>query len=107
MTNTRTSFTDKWTNAPRLFFDATLREGSDAFTWILRRNGFAGPEDLRRYLAGKRRVLDAGCGNGRVTALLRLHSDPARTEVGGIDLVSADIARENLAGAPNLWVKEG
>jgi SAM-dependent methyltransferase len=99
--NTEKSFRDKWHENPRGFFDETLREGSDTQNWILARNGFDSPEALRRYLASKRRVLDAGCGNGRVSALLRRLSSPAATEVVGIDLVAADIARRNLAGEPN------
>lgn len=100
--NTERSFTDKWTENPQGFFVETLREGSDTQTWILRRNGFDSSDALRRYLADKRRVLDAGCGNGRVTALLRRLSSPDKTEIVGIDLVAADIARRNLAGGRNV-----
>lgn len=97
MTNTARSFSDKWHENAGAFFEETLREGSDTQSWILNRNGFATLADLKAYLSGKRRVLDAGCGNGRVTMLLRRASDPAKTEVTGIDLVAAHIARENLA----------
>jgi SAM-dependent methyltransferase len=107
MTNTRATFADKWANSPRLVFDETSREGSDTFNWILGRNGFESPDHLRQYLSRVRRVLDAGCGNGRVTALLRRYSDPVRTEIIGIDLVSAAVARANLAGLANIRVEEG
>jgi SAM-dependent methyltransferase len=107
MSNTAKSFVDKWRQNPRGFFEETLRAGSDTQTWILERNGFDSPEALRRYLEGKHRVLDAGCGNGRVTALLRKLSSPEKTEVVGIDLVAADIARENLAGEGNLRIETG
>ena len=100
--NTERSFADKWSENPRGFFAETLREGSDTQTWILRRNGFESPAALRGYLADKRRVLDAGCGNGRVTALLRRLSSPDATEIVGIDLVAADIARRNLVGERNV-----
>jgi SAM-dependent methyltransferase len=100
--NTARSFRDKWTHNERLAWDETLRESSEVQSWILNRNGFATLADLRAHLAGKRRVLDAGCGNGRVTQLLRLASDPSRTEVMGIDLVAADVAAENLKGQPNV-----
>lgn len=100
--NTKRSFTDKWSENPEGFFAETLREGSDTQTWILTRNGFDTPAALRKYLADKRRVLDAGCGNGRVTALLRRLSSPDATEIVGIDLVAADIARRNLAGERNV-----
>jgi SAM-dependent methyltransferase len=100
-TNTATSFGDKWHENPRAFFDETLREGSNTQRWILNRNGFAFQQDLRVYLAGKRRILDAGCGNGRVTALLRRLA-PDAAEIVGIDLVAADVARRNLASAANV-----
>ena len=95
MTNTADTFRDKWEQNKRLAFEETLREGSDIFSWILGRNGFKSARELTEYLKDKRRVLDAGCGNGRVTALLRRYC-PAATEIVGIDLVSSEIARENL-----------
>jgi len=39
--------------------------------------------------------LDAGCGNGRVTALLRKYA-PESAEITGIDLTAAHVAHENL-----------
>lgn len=102
MTNTAQSFHDKWTKNEQLVFAETLRPESDIFQWILRRNGFAEPAVLRAYLAGKQRILDAGCGNGRVTALLRAHSEPLTTAVVGIDLVAAEVAAKNLADYTNV-----
>ncbi len=102
MTNTAKSFSDKWHQNPNAFYEETLREGSDTQSWILNRNGFATLADLKTYLGEKKRVLDAGCGNGRVTMLLRRASDAARTEVVGIDLVAAHIAKENLAAEKNV-----
>ncbi len=95
MSKTIDSFRDKWEQNRRLAFEETLKEGSDIFLWILGRNGFTGSEELSAYLSHKRRVLDAGCGNGRVTALLRRYA-PRHTEIVAIDLVSTEIARENL-----------
>jgi SAM-dependent methyltransferase len=79
-----------------------LREGSETQNWILCRNGFATLADLRRFLSDKRRVLDAGCGNGRVTALLRRCSNPDTTEIVAIDLVAAHIAQTNLKAERNV-----
>jgi len=93
--STRETFKDKWEHNSQLAFEETLREGSDIFSWILGRNGFRTSDELKEYLKDKRRLLDAGCGNGRVTALLRRYSADT-TEVVGIDLVSSEIARENL-----------
>lgn len=102
-TNTARSFGDKWTQNPRLAFEETLRAGSEVQQWILNRNGFASPEAMRAYLADKSRILDAGCGNGRVTALLQRLA-PTTSRVTGIDLVAAEVARENLAALPNVDV---
>lgn len=57
--------------------------------------------DMKLFLNDKNRILDAGCGNGRVTALLREYSDPAKSEVVGIDLVAAEIAKTNLKNYSN------
>lgn len=106
MTNTARSFDDKWRENPRLAFAETLREGSDIQQWILNRNGFSNLGQLRDYLSDRRRILDAGCGNGRVTALLRIAA-PADAQVVGFDLVAAEVARENLRNLPNVTVAEG
>lgn len=97
------SFRDKWTNNPGLAFAETLREGSDIFEWILTRNGLSSADELRAWLSSRRRVLDAGCGNGRVTALLHRYSPPG-CHVTAIDLSAADVAAENLAPLDNVTV---
>jgi SAM-dependent methyltransferase len=89
------TFKEKWEHHQLLAFEETLREGSEIFTWILERNGFANANELKKYLRDKERLLDAGCGNGRVTALLRRYS-PKTTAIVGVDLVSSDVAKENL-----------
>jgi len=103
--NTRRSFHDKWHRNEQLAFAETLREGGEIQRWILGRNGFASLAELRTYLRGKRRILDAGCGNGRVTALLR-ECAPPDAAVMGIDLVAADVAQRNLAHCSNLEVRQ-
>ena len=81
---TSKSFKEKWANNPQLAFAETLREGSDIFQWITTRNGFSTPDAFRQWLAPKRRILDAGCGNGRVTALLRKYAPRMRTSSASI-----------------------
>lgn len=98
---TAKSFSEKWHNNRQLAFDETLREGSDILNWILSRNGFSSTVELRKWLAGRDRVLDAGCGNGRVTALLRKYSD-IHTQIVGIDLTASHIAEENLSDEANV-----
>lgn len=102
MTNTEQSFKNKWMNNPELAFDQTLDEESSVFEWILVRNGFGNGDQLAEYLGTKNRILDAGCGNGRVTALLRKYSNDEKTQVVGIDLVAADVAQKNLGDAKNM-----
>lgn len=100
---TAASFRDKWENNVRLAFAETLKEGSSIFQWILNRNGFSGADELRSHLKGKKRILDAGCGNGRVTALLHRYA-PEDAEVVGIDLAAAHVAKDNLAGLDRVAV---
>lgn len=102
---TATTFREKWTRNPDLAFRQTLDESSEIFGWILGRNGFETPADLTAFLAGKRRILDAGCGNGRVTALLERYAPP-EAELVAIDLTAADVARANLEGAERISVHE-
>ena len=102
MTNTKESFKNKWENNPDLMFSETQREGSDIFKWILERNEFENINSFQKFISSKKRILDAGCGNGRVTAILRKYSDPNLTEVMGIDLVAYAIAEANLQGARNV-----
>lgn len=98
---TARSFGEKWHRNRRLAFAETQDENSDIQHWILRRNGLGDVAGLENWLSTRRRVLDAGCGNGRVTALLRHHA-PDSTEVVGIDLTAADVAAENLADEVNV-----
>ena len=103
---TAATFREKWTHNPDLAFRQTLDEKSEIFRWILGRNGFSSSDELDRFLSDKARILDAGCGNGRVTALLRQHA-PMETEIVAVDLTAADVARENLAGLDRISVHDG
>lgn len=95
MDNTARSFRDKWEKNVDIAFHETLNENSEIHKWILNRNGFNSVADLKFFLGKKKRILDAGCGNGRVTALLRNNASE-EAEVLGIDLVSSEVARENF-----------
>lgn len=97
---TRRSFSDKWSKNPSLAVSQTLDPKSPFQTWILERNGYRGFRDAARKLAGAGRILDAGCGNGRVTALLA--SLAPKAEVVGVDLVDLGPARRNTRQFPNI-----
>lgn len=101
--NTLKSFSDKWHKNKDLAFTATQNSDSEIFKWILSRNGFKNGDDLKNFLSDKKKILDAGCGNGRVSALLRSFSNPSKTSVTGIDLTAADVAEENLSKCENVY----
>ncbi len=103
---TAQTFDDKWHRGPDLAFEQTLDPGADIHQWIVTRNGWADADGLAAYLAERARILDAGCGNGRVTALLQRHA-PKESEIVGVDLTAADVAAENLADLPNVTIHEG
>lgn len=103
---TARTFADKWSRNPSLAFEQTVDENAEISGWILTRNGFGSGEGLAAYLADKGRILDAGCGNGRVTALLQRYA-PEGSELVGVDLHAAEVARENLADLPNVSIHRG
>lgn len=101
---TRDAFREKWSKNPNLIFASTLDETSSIQKWILERNGYANVSELRDFLKDKKRILDAGCGNGRVTALLAREAPKA--EIWGVDFSSAEVAAKNLACYPNVVIRE-
>lgn len=103
--STHKVFQDKWANNPNLSFEATLNDSSDVQKWILSRNGFSDIAAFRGFLAGKKRILDAGCGNGRVTALMAREA-PSDTEIWGVDFSSAEVAARNLSSYQNVTIRE-
>lgn len=102
---TRTSFSDKWENNKKLFINESLNENSEIYKWIFERNGWENKEKLAKYLSGKKRILDAGCGNGRITMLLTKFAQSSANIVG-IDLTSAKVAKENLKLLSNVEIYE-
>jgi SAM-dependent methyltransferase len=98
---TKKSFSQKWSNNIDLAFSETLRPGSDIHDWILGRNGFVNEEAARKWLSKKQRILDAGCGNGRVTALIQKLCNK-KAEIFGIDLTASHIAATNLKDVSNV-----
>lgn len=100
---TLTSFKNKWDKNQSLAFAETQREGSEIFNWVLNRNGLSSVNDLREWLSKKTSILDAGCGNGRITALLSKYSQPSAV-ITGIDLTSSDVAKKNLVDYKNIKI---
>jgi SAM-dependent methyltransferase len=96
---TRRSFSDKWTKNPSLAVKQTLDPTSTFQKWILERNGWMTTDALQIQLRKYKRILDAGCGNGRVTALLA--SLASHAEVIGIDQIDLAPAQRNVMPFPN------
>lgn len=69
--------------------------------WLVERYGFADAETMRAFMAGKARILDAGCGSG-FSASLWLSPDWGGGCWVGADISEAiDVACDRLAGIPN------
>lgn len=106
MNQTHNSFSDKWKNNQVAFYADLLKEDSEITKWLLNRNGFQSFNDFGAFLSSKKRVLDAGCGNGRVTNLFATIASP-ETQIVGIDFSSWEVAKENLENKyPNVKVFE-
>ena len=99
---TKKSFSDKWANTPKLLFDTQDMRNSGVLQWILTRNGFRTEEDFANFLKGKRRILDAGCGNGRVSKLM---STLTKNKITAIDF-NISAAENNLKRILNIEVVE-
>src|SRR5947209_19135047 len=97
---TRRSFSDKWSKNPSLVRKQTLDPNSTFQKWILERNGWPTADALKDHLKGRQRILDAGCGNGRVTALLA--SLAPHADVLGVDQIDLLPARENTRSFANV-----
>jgi SAM-dependent methyltransferase len=105
-TQTKQSFYDKWSSSNTFQIGGSDAFDSDTLQWILVRNGCEDLESLRSKLKNSNRILDAGCGNGRILNLLRELVSPD-VAIVGVDLVASDIARENLKNATNVSVYQG
>jgi SAM-dependent methyltransferase len=101
---TNSSFLQKWTNGSTAFLSTTLDEKSEIFSWIIGRNGFSTPYEFADWLSPRKRILDAGCGNGRVTHLLRRYAQED-TDILGIDFSSHEIAKSNFGELPKMSFK--
>jgi SAM-dependent methyltransferase len=96
--DTAEAFSAKWIRAPE--FGHEPRSRHFYVNWYLSRYQFGTTEALRAFLRTKRRVLDAGTGNGRDT---RLYADLDAEEVFGIDISAAiDSAYQHLHRYPNV-----
>jgi SAM-dependent methyltransferase/uncharacterized protein YbaR (Trm112 family) len=95
---TEQAFSAKWQRA----VDFGHEEKSRSFYvgWYLQRYGFGTEAALKDFLSTKKRILDAGTGNGRDT---RLYADNSEAAVFGIDIsVAIDSAYSHLKDYPDV-----
>lgn len=104
MGQTKKSFSDKWHINANAFMNDILDEKSEITQWVLRRNGFNSFKDFSAFLDGKKRILDGGCGNGRIT---NLFAHLTKNEIIGIDYAAYDVAAKNLDWAPHASAHQG
>lgn len=98
---TKGSFGSKWSENPNLSFHELLDENFEITQWVLRRNGFSSFHEFKSWLGEGTRILDGGCGNGRVTQLLATLAP--NSEIVGID-INPDIAALNLQNFKNVTI---
>ncbi len=103
---TAKSFEDKWNFHADDYFDATLNSNLDIYQWIMRRNGFDNPQTFAKWFNDQDSILDAGCGNGRITKLIASAVNDS-VRVVGVDLVSHIVASQNLESFKNVEVFQG
>jgi SAM-dependent methyltransferase len=102
---TESSFKQKWTNNQKLAFSETNKEGSNIQNWIVKRNGFSSLSQFGKWLTGRDRILDAGCGNGRITSLIQANTAYDQ-KIVGIDFSSIEVAINNLRQFQNIELFE-
>jgi SAM-dependent methyltransferase len=76
-----------------------------AQTWLAERYGFGTIDQMRQWFAGRRRILDAGCGSGySAGAWLQPGWSLGRAMWVGVDISSAiDVARDRLGGIERTY----
>ena len=103
VTQTQNVFEQKWNNNRTLGYLDIFNEKSEITEWILRRNGWRDFQDLENFLKTRPAILDAGCGNGRVSALFSKLSP--ESAISGYD-INPEVAKENLVKCNNVQIEK-
>lgn len=95
---TQESFSVKWTFSPEFAIQGETRDFYR--NWYLERYGFGNMDRLRRFLAPKRMILEAGAGVGR-DALM--YGENSSAQVFAVDISAGiDAAYQNTRHLPNV-----
>ena len=98
---TKKVFKDKWSNNAKLGHLDIFDIDSEITQWILNRNGWKNFADLEKFLSSKLTILDAGCGNGRITALFSKLAPTSK--ITGWD-INPETAQRNLSDNKNVEI---
>ena len=94
------TFAQKWDMVPDYGHDTATRDFQRE--WYLQRFGWETIGNLRQFLEGKERILDAGCGLGRD---VKFYAENAKGTVFGVDISGGIIlAQEKLDHLPNVYI---
>ena len=102
VSQTKNAFKSKWENNQKLGHEDIFDLESEITQWILRRNGWDDFESLASFLRTNKTILDAGCGNGRVTALFSKLAPESK--ITGFD-INPEIAQRNLELNQNISIE--
>jgi arsenite methyltransferase len=101
---TQQSFGFKWQQRHTYDSPAVLASSRE---WLVSRYGFVDVDEMRRYMASRPRVLDAGCGSG-FSASLWLTAEWGGAMWVGVDISDAiDVARSRLGAVPDTHYVQG
>ena len=96
---TEASFGFKWQQS-HSFDDSPQMQ--DVFRrWLVQRYGFEDAAAMRAYFAGRRRVLDAGCGAAFSSSMWLTPDWGGRAWIGADISVAIDVAQDRLKAIPN------
>lgn len=92
---TETSFGYKWQQESS-YDTPAVHESARA--WLVSRYGFQDVAAMRNFFAGRKRILDAGCGSGFSASLWMTPAWQGAQWVGADISVAIDVAQKRLAG---------
>jgi len=104
--STAETFAFKWTR--RESYDSPQMRATVA-PWLAARYGFDAPAAMDEFFAGRRRLLDAGCGSGFSSSLwMGAAWDQGAAEWYGLEISGAiDVAHERLGARPRVQFVQG
>ena len=98
------TFRKKWAQWPHLGLGESGGDFSEILQWVLARNGWEDEDMLGKFLDPMQRILDAGCGNGRITRVLASNA-PKGSHVWAWD-INVTAVEQNMKNEKNVLIEE-